>query len=46
MLYGFYLAFHSKQKAVEFGDSYSLVLTYTVEYILLIYIYIPNQYIS
>lgn len=41
ILYGLYLSFQSRQKAKEFGDSYSLLITYIFEYILsFIYIYI------
>lgn len=41
ILYGLYLSFQSRQKAKEFGDSYSLLITYIFEYIFsYIYIYI------
>lgn len=32
--YGCYLSFHSRHKAAEFGDSFTLLLTYAVEYII------------
>lgn len=33
LIYGTYLSFQAKQKAMEFGDSYTLLITYVVEYI-------------